>query len=102
MARTTVTIDDGLLDEAKRRAAERGTTLSCVIAEGLRAVLAEDGAVEGGAEPFRIRVFEGGRFLLGPELPPASEMLGMLDELEWRETLTLGERGWRSSSVGGF
>ena len=91
MARTTVTIDDDLLREAKRRAAARGTTLSCVVTEGLRSVLGEERDGETAKEPFRIRVFAGGQFVLGPELPPASEMLEMLDELEWRERLTREE-----------
>ena len=89
MARTTVTIDDDLLREAKRRAAERGTTLSCVVTEGLRTVLGEERDPVVAAEPFRIRVFEPGTigFVTGPELPPAGELLAMLDEMEWREKL---------------
>jgi hypothetical protein len=38
--RTTVRLDDALLDRARREAARRGTTLTALIAEGLRNVLA--------------------------------------------------------------
>jgi hypothetical protein len=38
--RTTLRLDDALLAEAKRRAIERGTTLTAVIEEALRQALA--------------------------------------------------------------
>jgi hypothetical protein len=34
--RTTVRLDDGLLDQARREAERRGTTLTALIEEGLR------------------------------------------------------------------
>ena len=37
--RTTVRLDDGLLDQAKREAARRGETLTSLIEQGLRIVL---------------------------------------------------------------
>jgi hypothetical protein len=39
--RTTVRLSDGLLRRAKRKAAEKGRTLSSLIEEGLKIVLAE-------------------------------------------------------------
>ena len=39
MTRTTVNLDDDLLREARKRARERGTTLSHVIEEALREAL---------------------------------------------------------------
>ena len=39
--RTTVRLDDGLLDQAKREAARRGETLTALIEQGLRTVLAQ-------------------------------------------------------------
>lgn len=39
--RTTVTIEDDLLRQAKQRALERGTTLSDVVSEALRVALSE-------------------------------------------------------------
>ena len=38
--RTTVRLDDPLLEQARREAARRGTTLTALITEGLRLVLA--------------------------------------------------------------
>ena len=38
--RTTIRLDDALLDEAKRAAAEHGTTLTAIIEESLRERLA--------------------------------------------------------------
>jgi hypothetical protein len=40
--RTTIDVSDALLDAARKRARERGTTLRAVFEEGLRAVLAAD------------------------------------------------------------
>ena len=39
--RTTVRLDSALLDEAKREATNRGATLSSLIEQGLRLVLAQ-------------------------------------------------------------
>lgn len=50
--RTTLDIDDDLLRAARRRAAERGTTLTGVIEEALAAALATKPARE---KPFRLR-----------------------------------------------
>jgi predicted transcriptional regulator len=38
--RTTIRLDDALLRQAKRRAAESGRTLTALIEEGLRTILA--------------------------------------------------------------
>lgn len=40
--RTTLNLADALVEAAKQRAAERGTTLTSLVEEGLRRVLAED------------------------------------------------------------
>ncbi|MDQ3710158.1 MAG: type II toxin-antitoxin system VapB family antitoxin [Actinomycetota bacterium] len=39
--KTTLNLDDELLRRAKRRAAARGTTLTALVEEGLRAALVE-------------------------------------------------------------
>lgn len=39
--KTTVDVSDGLLEAAKRLAAERGTTLRALVEQGLRSVLHE-------------------------------------------------------------
>jgi hypothetical protein len=59
--RTTVTIDDDLLDELKRRAAERGTTVSRLIEDAVRLAAARPRAAE--AEEFELVTYgKGGRF----------------------------------------
>lgn len=49
--KTTVEIADALFEAARRRAAERGTTLRALVEEGLRAVVES----EVRAAPFRLR-----------------------------------------------
>lgn len=67
--KTTVEIADALLDEAKRVAAERETTLRSLIEEGLRKVL-DEGQPK---KPFKLRncSFDGGSGLT-PEFQNAT------------------------------
>jgi hypothetical protein len=62
--KTTLNLDDELLREAKKRAAEEGTTLTHVVEEGLRAVLDE----EPHSEPyvFDFPTVDGGQLLVDP------------------------------------
>lgn len=60
--RTTITIDDSLLERLKRQAAERGTTVSQLIEESVRLM---DHRASAGAAPaaFELVTFgKGGRF----------------------------------------
>jgi hypothetical protein len=50
--KTTLNVDDELLRRAKRRAAERGTTLTAVVEEALRAILSEPPR----RQPFTLRM----------------------------------------------
>jgi hypothetical protein len=52
--RSTLVIDDDLFKQAKRRAAERGTTLSEFVNHALREALAKPDAT---APPFRMTTF---------------------------------------------
>lgn len=54
--RTTLAVDDNLLEAARRRARERGQTLGQVVEDSLRRELAEPGEVE----PVDVPVFRGG------------------------------------------
>lgn len=55
--RTTLALDDYLLESAKRRARERGQTLGQVVEDALRRELAKVEEVE----PVEVPVFRGGR-----------------------------------------
>ncbi len=46
--RTTVRLDDGLLDQARREAVRRGTTLTALIEEGLRLAINPPHSVQPG------------------------------------------------------
>jgi len=62
--RTTIDLPEPLLENAKKRAAERGITLSAVVEDALRAHLA---ARPGGSDkPFRLHIVRGR--LVQPEL----------------------------------
>jgi hypothetical protein len=64
--RTTLVLDDGLLRVAKARAAKRGTTLTSLLEDALRAYLAPP---RRSARPFRLKlVTKRGRLLPGVDL----------------------------------
>jgi hypothetical protein len=78
--RTTVRLDDALLDRARREAARRGTTLTALIEEGLRSVL-----VPPGKKPPRPRInlpicSEGGGVLPGVDLSNNADLLDRMEE----------------------
>jgi hypothetical protein len=65
--RTTLNLDDALMREAKKHAAETGTTLTDVIEQALRRSLGR--STEPAPTPFRMPVFQGG-FGLAPGVTP--------------------------------
>ncbi|MBA2346784.1 MAG: DUF2191 domain-containing protein [Solirubrobacterales bacterium] len=76
--RTTITFDDGLLQDAKREALERGVSLAALVQDALRAELARREAA--GDEPFELIVFEGGGELQpGVELDSNAALADLLD-----------------------
>ena len=76
--RTTVRLDDALLEQAKREAADRRQTLSALIEQGLRLVLAQS------RSPHRKRavlpVSGSGGVLPGVELYDNAALLDAMDE----------------------
>jgi hypothetical protein len=76
--RTTITIDDGVLAQVRRRAAELGQTVSQVIEDSVREKLLRRD--EAPAAPFRIRGFHGGRVLPGVDLDDNGALLEAMDE----------------------
>lgn len=76
--RTTITIDDRLLDQVRRRAAERGQTVSQVIEDSVREALLRR-AVDR-PEPFRVRGFAGGGVQPGVDLDDNGAVLALMDD----------------------
>jgi hypothetical protein len=75
--RTTVAVDDNLLESARRRARDRGQTLGQVVEDALRRELAEPVAVELVGVP----VFSGGGGpLAGVDLTSNRAVRAVLDE----------------------
>ena len=77
--RTTVRLDDALLDRAKREAERRGETLTSLIERGLRLVLANPEK-----RPLRRRVEipvcrEGGGTLPGVDLDDSADLLDIIE-----------------------
>lgn len=74
--RTTVALNDHLLEAAKRRARERGQTLGQVVETALRRELAEPAV----SEPVEVPVFRGGNGSLpGVDLRSNRALLELLD-----------------------
>lgn len=76
--RTTITLSPGTLKAAKRRAAERGVTLSAIIEEALHAQQAEQTPK---ARPFKLITFDHGSVRSGINLDKTAEIFE-LDDIE--------------------
>jgi hypothetical protein len=80
--RTTINVDDDLLAEAKRRAVERGTTLTRVIEDALRETLSR--VDEPGEGPFETMTFRGGGLMPGVDIDDSAGLLDLLyGDDEW-------------------
>ena len=81
--RTTVHLDDGLLEDAKRRAAEEGTTLTQLLTRALRHEMARP-RTQRPASPFRLVTYGSGGLVPGltieriPEVLEAEEAVAVL------------------------
>ncbi len=79
--RTTVRLEEALINQAKREAERRGETLTALIEQGLRLVLAQS-RTRRQREPVKIMVSEaGGGVLPGIDL---NDSAGLLDVMEGR------------------
>lgn len=76
--RTTVRLDEHLLAQAKRHAAETGKTLTAVLEDALRASLARRDA---GARPKRVRLktVKGGGIRAGVDLDDSASLRDLMD-----------------------
>ena len=86
--RTTVRLDDGLLADAKRYAARTGRTLTSLIDEGLREVLAR-GAGRSPAK--RVKLLTGGKGGLQPGVR-SDRLTDQLDQMDCERFLELSDR----------
>ena len=79
--RTTLNLDDDLLRDAKRLAAERGTTLTAVIEDALRIVARRAGEVER-YEPVALPTFgePGAGFMPGVDLDDTAALLELMED----------------------
>jgi predicted transcriptional regulator len=80
--RTTVRLDDDILEEAKRYALDRGTTLTAVLEEALRELLARRGQRAAGAEPPLLPTFRGRGLRPGVDLHDTDALLDALEVAE--------------------
>jgi hypothetical protein len=78
--RTTITLDDELLREAKRRATARGGTLSELVSDALRADLAR--IEHAAAEPYRVTPFGEGGVRASVDLSDGRALRDLLNEDE--------------------
>jgi hypothetical protein len=77
--RTTIILPDDLLNAAKQAASARGTTLTAVIADALRAALAEP---ESGhtATSFQVPTFNGDGLRPGVDLDDTAALIDLMDD----------------------
>lgn len=72
-------LDDALLREAKRHAAETGTTLTALIEESLRERLHRRADAARSTEPVRLRTCGGGGPLPGIDLDDSASLADAMD-----------------------
>jgi len=76
--RTTVRLDERLLAEVKKYAAESGRTLTAVLADALRETLARRGA-RGKRKPVRLRTAKGNGLRPGVDLDDTASLLDFME-----------------------
>jgi hypothetical protein len=76
--RTTISLDDNLLSEAKQRAARGGTTLNAVIEEALRESFSRR-AERPKAQPLRLPTWGQGWVRPGVDLDDSASLLDLLE-----------------------
>jgi hypothetical protein len=79
--RTTITIDDELLAEAKTRAAASGRTLNAVVDDALREAFSRRARVESPAPP-PLPIFRGSRLVPGIDLDDGAALLEEMERAE--------------------
>jgi hypothetical protein len=78
--RTTIRLDDGLLAQAKELATRTGRTLTKVIEDALREVLARRDASESRKRRARLPTFAGKGLQPGVDLDDSASLIDLMDE----------------------
>jgi hypothetical protein len=78
--RTTVRLDDALLEQAQREARRRGQTLTALMAEGLRLMLAKSTVVPRRSPVILPVCKAGGGTLPGVDLDDSAALLDIMEE----------------------
>jgi hypothetical protein len=76
--RTTIRLDERLLAEAKKYAAESGRTLTSVLADALRETLARR-RLAGKRKPVRLRTVKGSGVRPGVDLDDSASLLELME-----------------------
>jgi len=76
--RTTIRLDERLLRDVKKHAADMGTTLTAVVEDALRAALAHR-TDKSRRRPVRLKTFKGGGVLPGVDLDDSSALLDLME-----------------------
>jgi len=77
--RTTVRLDDGLLDQARREAERRGTTLTALIEQGLRLAIRPPEPIERGSRISLPVSRAGSGLIAGVDLDDSAALLDQMD-----------------------
>jgi len=77
--RTTIRLDDNLLRQAKRAAAEGNRSLAAVIEDALRLSLQRPRGAPGRRPPFRFPTFKGNGVRPGVNLDSNAELLDIME-----------------------
>jgi hypothetical protein len=77
--RTTVRLDDRVLAEAKKYAAETGRTLASVLEDALRETLARRSVRAKGRRPVRLRTVKGDGVRPGVDLDDTAALLALME-----------------------
>lgn len=82
MARTTIRLPEDLLREAKKHAAERGTSLTRLVEEALRATLSRARQGEESREPVSLTTVDGSGVQPGVDLDDTAALLDLMESAD--------------------